>query len=310
MVTPGEMERMPLRKAWNLAALQLPVPPSHRSLEIRGVVRFGRGLPGDLCFCDRDPGEGFALPAGVVVLCTEELAPKLRALQPEAVLLPAADPRAAFIDAGVRLLEQDAVEATSLLPRPWGTHPSARIGAGTVVHPESRIDAGAVIGANCVIHRGSWIGAGAILRDHTVIGCDGINAYRGKDGQVRSFPHFAGVLVGQRTQIGANAVVVRGIVDSTRIGADCVIGNLCNIGHVVEIGDGAWMSVGCLVGGHTRIGAGATLGMGVSVKDNLEIGEKAQVGMGSVVVKSVAPASSVFGNPARFMGAIQAGPAR
>ena len=46
----------------------------------------------------------------------------------------------------------------------------------------------------------------------------------------------------------------------------------------------------------TTIGAHATIGCGI------EIGRFAMVGMGSVVTKSVAPFSLVFGNPARLRG--------
>jgi UDP-3-O-[3-hydroxymyristoyl] glucosamine N-acyltransferase len=308
-MSEGTTERFALRSAQLLATL-VPEATAATDARVSGFSRFGHGGAGDLCFCDRTPADTVRVSAGAMVLCTPDLLPLLRERFPQAVSVALPDPRAAFIDAGHRLLASDGVEVTAALPRPFGTHPSARIGPGTFIHPETRIDEGCTVGANCVIHRGSWIQAGTMIRDNTVVGTEGINASRGADGRQRNFPHLAGVLIGPGTEIGAGAVVVRGIVDSTRIGRGVVIGNLCNIGHVVHVGDKVWMSVGCLVGGHTDIGQGATLGMGVSVKDNVRIGSNAQVGMGSVVVKDVAEGSSVFGNPARFMGAIQAGPAR
>jgi serine acetyltransferase len=50
--------------------------------------------------------------------------------------------------------------------------------------------------------------------------------------------------------------------------------------------------------------------MGVSVKDNINIGDNVQIGMGSVVVKTIKSNTSVFGNPAKPIGLIQAGPVR
>lgn len=278
---------------------------------VTGIGRFGHTGSGDLCFCDREPGgQDIEVAAGAMVLCTSALVDLLRHRFPQAICLPVPDPRALFIDFGYKALAAGMVAVSDAIPRPFGTHSTASVGQQAVIHPETRIDEGVVIGAHCVIHRGSWLQAGAVIRDHTAIGVEGINSYRGLDGKSRSFPHLASVIVGAGVEIGAGVVVARGIVNSTRIGSWSVIGNLSNIGHVVTIGERVWMSVGCLIGGHTTIGTGATLGMGVTVRDNIEIGERSQVGMGSVVVKSVAANSSVFGNPARPVRAIKAGPER
>lgn len=307
----GSQERFALLCEMTLSALGSAISVELAELPIAGVARFGHAGSGDICFCDREPGLEFdRIAPGAIVMCTSDLAANLRRRFPEAVLIPLADPRAAFIDFCHGLLERNAVAVSDVIERPFGIHPTARIGAQTVIHPETRIDEGAIIGAQCVIHRGAWIQKGAVVRDNTVIGVEGINAYRGADGRQRNFPHLAGVIVGAGAEIGAGTVVVRGILNSTRIGKGSVIGNLCNIGHVVEIGENVWMSVGCLVGGHTKIGARATLGMGVAVRDNVEIGEGAQIGMASVVVKSVKANVSMFGNPARVVAPIKAGPDR
>jgi UDP-3-O-[3-hydroxymyristoyl] glucosamine N-acyltransferase len=301
-------ERFALREPCLLSVLGVELPVGARDIAIGGIARFGATSPGDLCFCDRLPGDAFSVEPGSVVFCPQELLGALEARFPAACFVPLDDARAAFIDLGVRLL--DAGATGSPVPGPLGVALTARIGAGTVVHPESRVDSDVEVGSNCVIHRGTWLQQGAKVRDGTVIGSEGINAYRGKDGRQRGFPHFAGVVVCAGAEIGAGAVVVRGILNSTRIGRDAVVGNLANIGHGVEIGDRVWMSVGCLVGGHARIGVGATLGMGVVVRDNVQIGGSAQIGMASVVVRDLDADVSVFGNPARVVPRIQAGPVR
>lgn len=281
------------------------------NLFFSGFAGFGQTEPGDLCFCDKEPNENFInIPVGSIVLCSEFLYKSLKKRFTDIQFISMPDPRATFIDIGHKLLERNVVQVTKKISDALGVHPTAKVGLQTVVHPEVRIDENVIIGAHCVINRGTWIKSGTIIKDGTIIGIDGINAYRGNDGKLRSFPHFAGVIVGNNVEIGSGVVVVRGLLNSTIIGNNTIIGNLCNIGHVVNIGEKVWMSVGCLIGGHTKINSGATLGMGVTVRDNIEIGENAQVGMSSVVVRKVKANCSVFGNPARIISAIQAGPVR
>lgn len=281
-------------------------------VNVSGLARLGHGESDDLCFCDRDPSSTLdTLPSGLIVLCTAGLAQHLAFQFPNVSWIPLEDPRAVFIDLGVHLLSGGAVDVSDAIPRPLGIHPTVKMGTNTHIDPTVRIDEGVIIGHHCVIHRGTWLQAGSVIRDHSVIGCEGINAYRGLDGRKRGFPHFAGVVIGERVEIGAGTVIPRGILTSTYIGEDTVIGNLCNIGHGAVIEKGVWMSVGCLIGGHARIGEGATLAMGVTIRDNLEIGARAHIGMGSVVARIVEPDASVFGNPARSVpGQVKAGPDR
>jgi len=280
--------------------------------QITGIARFGYADPGDLCFCDQEPGAELEdISDGAVILCKEHLSGGLRKRYPGAIFISLPDPRATFIDIGHRLLAEGKVGVSVAVPRPFSTHATVQVGAHSVIHPEVRIEKDVQIGASCVIHRGTWIQEGTVIRDNTVVGVEGINFYRGLDGRQRRFPHFASVVIGENVEIGAGSVVVRGILNSTCIGRHSVIGNLCNIGHVVEIGEKVWMSVGCIIGGHTTVKPGATLGMGVTVRDNIEIGENAQIGMASVVMKSVPSGTSMFGNPAHALGKhIQAGPVR
>lgn len=311
-------ERFPLHEPVSLKTLLAPLGEALVSnsnlpdITVKGLARFGLGDAGDLCFCDREPTDAFnVLAAGSVVLTTEPLAKTLAQRFGSIVWVPLPDPRTVFIDCGMRLIEDEAIDASDQIPRPLEIHSSVRIGKHAVIGRRVRIDEGVVIGNQCVIHDGTWIQAGTVIRDNAVIGCEGINAYRGLDGRQMGFPHLAGVIVGARVEIGASTVIPRGLLTSTCIGDDTVIGNLCNVGHGVVIEKKVWMSVGCLIGGHTRIGEGCTLGMGVTVRDNLELGAGGHVGMGSVVARNLEPNASVFGNPARSVaGQIKSGPER
>lgn len=221
------------------------------------------------------------------------------------------DPRALFIDLVNNISTKTGFcDFTSLIDGPPSVHPDADIHPSAVVENGVFIGDGTNIAAGCVIKRGTYIESNVTIRENTVIGCDGIALYKALDGRVLRFPHLAGVIVERDVEIGASCVLPRGVLNSSRIGRESVIGNLSNLGHAVNIGAKVWMSVGCLIGGNTTIGDGCTLGLGVSVRDNLHLGNNCSIGMGSVVVKDLADASSVFGNPARQLPVVNAGPER
>lgn len=281
------------------------------NLEIIGFALFGSGQHGYLSFCDRVPDVSKLSPSDAsVVLCKENIEPVLAGACPEMLLLSLRDPRSTFINLVHRIQTLGLIDVSDRIPRPLEVSPDALIADGTFIHPSARIDANVVIGANCVINAGTWIQEGAIVGDGTVIGSTGINAYRGNDNIVRRFPHLASVIIGKGTEIGSNVVVVRGILSSTVIGSANVIGNLSNIGHGVKTGDSVWMSAGCKIGGHVTVGDKATVGIGAVVRDNLAVGSDVQIGMGSVVVRDVTEKRSVFGNPAKTVPPIKAGPIR
>lgn len=225
--------------------------------------------------------------------------------------LKVADPRATFIDLLHWLMADVGVDAHMSGFRQLATvSEEANISAHAIIEPGVEIGAGTTIGAGAVIKSGTRIGQNTVIRENVVIGSDGVTVYRAADGRLLKFPHVGGVIVGNNTEIGSNAVIAGGILTPTSIADEVVIGNLCNIGHGAAVGDGVWMSVGSLIGGHTTIHKKATIAMGVTVRDNLEIGGGASLGMGSVVVKSVEPRHSMFGNPAKRMPGLKAGPKR
>ncbi len=221
------------------------------------------------------------------------------------------DARAVFIALLDRLtIELGLQPYTSIMSADISISPLARIHPSACLEEGVKISDGAVISAGCVIKRGTQIGCNTVIRENSVIGCDGITVYKNKNGDLMKFPHVCGVVIGENTEIGAGCVVARGILSSTRIGSNVVIGNLSNIGHGATVADDVWMSVGTLIGGHTHIGRKATIGMGSRIRDNQLVGDHASIGMGSVVVKSVDPGTSVFGNPAKRMATLTTGPKR
>jgi len=306
------METIPLRRTCPTESLPpLSSVADAKGLQLSGVTFLAHPHAGHLSFCEKEPaGDSIDPEFHAIVLVPRALADGLAKRWPGSRLLRVDDPRAVFIDTLEYLQRNDLLAMSTNLPPNPTVSPDARIGNGAVVEAGAAIEPGASVGSNAVIHAGSWLRRGASVGDGCVIGSKGINAYVGRDGRRRDFPHAAGVIIGENASLGAGCVVVRGILTSTRIGEDSIVGNLCNIGHGAEIGNNAWISVGTMVGGHTRIGAGATIAMGCAIRDNVRIGAGASVGMGSVVTKDVRAGNSVFGNPARTYAAISAGPSR
>lgn len=276
--------------------------------EVIGASDGRRAAPSTLCFVERAPTpENFERLRQAFVITNSATTTSLDGC----TLLIADDPRALFIDLLNRISVAPGFSCfTSQIADAPFIHPDAEIHPQAVIEEGVYIGAGTRISAGCTIKRGTHLGDNVILRENTVVGCNGIALYKALDGRVLRFPHLAGVIIEGGVEIGASCVLSRGVMTSTRIGSETVIGNLSNLGHAVQIGRKVWMSVGCLIGGNTTIGVGSTLGLGVSVRDNLHIGNNCSIGMGSVVVKDLPDDSPVFGNPARRLQDVNAGPER
>ena len=277
-------------------------------VDVIGVSDGRRGVPYTLCFVERAPTqENIQNLKNAFVITNSATSPTLDGCP----VLIVDDPRALFIDLLARLQVKPGFFCfTSLVDDAPYIHPDAKIHPRAVIEDGVYIGAGTRISACSVIKRGTYVGANVTIRENTVIGCDGIALYKAMDGRVLRFPHLAGVIIEDGVEIGASCVLPRGVMTSSKIGSETVIGNLSNLGHTVHIGRKVWMSVGCLIGGNTEIGEGSTLALGVSVRDNLLIGKKCSIGMGSVVANDLPDNSSVFGNPARRLPSINAGPDR
>lgn len=278
------------------------------ALLVSGVCNGRYPVPATLCFVDRTPDDAQRhLLGDTVVLTTPALA---EGLSCKALAL-SNDPRAAFIDLVAGWQRQSLLAPfTSLGPQQGEIDPTARVHPRAVIEADVSIGPGCEVAAGCVLKQGTVLMQDVVVRENTVIGCEGIARYVAADGRVLRFPHLAGVLVQRGAEIGAGCVIARGALNSTRIGAGSIIGNLCNIGHGVQLGIKTWMSVGCLIGGNSRLEDNVTLGLGVNIRDNLHLGVGASAAMGSTVMRSLAAGVSVLGNPAKVVPGIVAGPSR
>jgi sugar O-acyltransferase (sialic acid O-acetyltransferase NeuD family) len=119
----------------------------------------------------------------------------------------------------------------------------------------------------------------------------------------------ANATVYDMNEVGAGAILcAQAVVTSNvRIGRHFHANLLSYVEHDCVIGD--WVTfaprVSCngnvQIGDHAYIGTGAMIHPGVPGGPPLRIGEGAIVGMGAVVLRDVAPHTTVVGNPARVL---------
>ena len=205
-------------------------------------------------------------------------------------LLTVADPARWFVRAMSALFPAD--------PETF-VHADAVIEEGAVIGAGSHIDAGVYIGSSVQLGRNCRIGPNSSL------GVSGLAVEYDEDNLPLPYPHLGSLIVGDGVCIGANSVVVRGILEPTRIGDNCQIGNMVNIGHNCSVGANCWISTGAVLCGSASLGLRVMVGASATINNHVSIGDGATVGLGSVVTKSVTPGKRVFGVPAKSLATMR-----
>ncbi len=192
--------------------------------------------------------------------------------------------------------------------------PQAEIGPGAVIEVGAEIGDGCRIGANAVVGRGvvlgddTEIGAGATLSHCMIgrrvriypgvrIGQDGFGFAIDPAGHV-AVPQLGRVIVEDQVEIGANVTIDRGAGPDTVIGRGCMIDNLVQIGHNVEVGPGSIIVAQAGISGSTKLGKLVVLAGQSGLAGHLSVGDGARVGAQSGVMRDVPPGEDVFGSPA------------
>ena len=213
------------------------------------------------------------------------------------------DPRAYFVRAVNVLMgaEKSSPPSPSLST---AVEAGASVGENVYIGPNASIGSGAVIGNDCIIYGGVRIygeviiGAGCVVQANAIIGSEGQSFVRDENGAMVTLPHRGRVRLGARCHVGGGAVIVRGTLRDTVIGADTSIGNLSNIGHNVLVGERCFIGAGSILSGSSVVGDDSWVSLGAIIR-SVAVGNNVTVGPGAVVTRAVADGQTVNGFPAR-----------
>ncbi len=269
-------------------AAELGLPCEGEDVAIALVTPLSAAVPHALTFSSRAmPAE---LPAGTCVIAKEQ--------PPSGAWIRSAEPRLDFIKALLvlerlgpftRATEEAQIHPTAVIAPGVAIGRGVVIGAGTRVEPHVTIADDVRIGEDC------WLKSGC------VIGESGFGFERLPDGSPLRFLHFGGVIIGDRVEVGSVTTVVRGTLGPTVIEDDAKVDDHVHVAHNVRICKNAFVIACAELSGGVVVGEAAWIGPNASVLEQVKIGARAFVGLGCVVLKDVAPDTTVVGNPARVI---------
>jgi UDP-3-O-[3-hydroxymyristoyl] glucosamine N-acyltransferase len=285
--------------------------------EVSGVADPTRARASDLVYLDSpNQTERVAASAARCVLAR----PGVRL--PGKTILEVGEPKFAFAKAADWILPkpllQAAVHPTAIVAPNAKLAENVSVGPYVVIEEGAEIGAGTTVEAFCFLGRGTRVGedcklhprvtlyAGARLGNRVevhsgvVIGSDGFGYVFG-EGRHWKFPQIGGIEIGDDAEIGANATIDRGSLETTEIGHGVKIDNLVQVAHNVRIGAHSVLAAQTGVSGSSTLGDHVIVGGQVGIGDHCKLEAGAVVGgqAGILTGKTIRSGQTVWGTPAR-----------
>jgi UDP-3-O-[3-hydroxymyristoyl] glucosamine N-acyltransferase len=175
------------------------------------------------------------------------------------------------------------------------------IGHHVVIGENVRIGKNTVVLHNTVIEDNTVIGDHCNIGTNVSIGGEGFGYEKDENGRYLVIRHVGNVEIHDYVDIGNNVCIDRGVTGSTVIKSNVKIDNLVHISHGVTIGANSLIIAFAMLGGSSTIGENVWVAPSSAIMNQKSVGDNALVGMGAVVVKDVAAATTVAGNPAKVL---------
>lgn len=180
------------------------------------------------------------------------------------------------------------------------------IGDNSIIHGHVVVQEHCQIGKDCEIHPHVTLYPKTQLKDKvtihagTVLGSDGFG-YRFINGVHHKIPHAGQVIIEENVEIGANTVVDRATLGSTKIGKGTKIDNLVQIAHSVKLGEHNIICAFTGIAGSTTTGNHVVCAANVGISDHVKIDDQVTLGARAGVPprKHLKKGLSYLGNPAR-----------
>lgn len=292
------------------------VDSNETARQFKDVAPLETAGPDEVSFLDNKK-YGAAFLTSKAGLCV--VAPEMADRAPAGMaLLLSADPYRAYARIAQAFYPAAAPEAWTA-PTAW-VDPSAEIGDGCRIEPGAVIGANARIGSRCRICANAVVGSGVVIGNDCTIGAnatvshavlghkvavypgarigqDGFGFAMGPEGHLK-VPQLGRVLIGNGVEIGANTTIDRGAGPDTVIGDGCMIDNLVQIGHNVQLGRGCVIVAQVGISGSTRLGDFVAVGGQAGITGHLKIGSGARVAGQAGVMRDIGPGETVGGAPA------------
>ena len=286
------------------------------SLEIRDVAPLEQAGPHEISFLDNKRYvEAFAATGAGACVIQPSLVP--RAPPGTALLLSDAPYRSYALIAQAfypKAAPTPGVAGTAMIDATATVDSTSEIGPGVIV------GAAAWIGARCRIAANAVIGAGVVLGDDCEVGAcaslshcligrrvvvypgarigqEGFGFAMDRRGHVR-VPQLGRVIIEDEVEIGANVTIDRGAGPDTIVRRGCMIDNLVQIAHNVDVGPGSVIVAQAGIAGSTKLGSFAVIAGQAGIGGHLKIGPGARVAAAAAVMRDVPPGEEVCGVPA------------
>jgi UDP-3-O-[3-hydroxymyristoyl] glucosamine N-acyltransferase len=118
------------------------------------------------------------------------------------------------------------------------------------------------------------------------------------DGVHIKIPQLGRVIIHDDVGVGANTTIDRGSGPDTVIGPGCMIDNLVQIGHNLQLGRGCVIAAQVGFAGSTKLDDYVAIGGQAGFAGHLKIGRGARIAAKSGVMKDIPPGETYGGFPA------------